>query len=263
MHRYNINTPRVGVAMGHYGRVDARSMVFEVGDRVTGWGRLVADAEGEWLDLARVDSLVWSARPRPRSHRAVRLIGARFGPNSTATVTGVWLGDAIQVQDQSPDGPAAPVHVEWTTPPCPAPDGGWPRGKPDDNLVFDLGELQTDGTAVSVVIFRPSAEQAVLVVAADDVEAVRTVLVPQLPGRVCVVPSRWSRAQLDQVRVHLDEHWADWYLDVWGERADEHGQLAIEVELLRVTNALADWADTLPDGLLTLVPSLTVAELRA
>ena len=78
-------------------------MVFDVGDCVTGWGRMIADADGEWLDLARAMTLEWSDRPRPRSHHSVRLIGAdfdavptEFGPNNaipgTATISGIWLG---------------------------------------------------------------------------------------------------------------------------------------------------------------------------
>ena len=254
--------------MGHDGVMNARSMVFDVGDWVTGWGRMVADADGEWLDLARAMTLEWSDRPRPRSHHSVRLIGAdfdavptEFGPNNaipgTATIGGIWLGDAIEVQSQSPAG--APHHAapEWTTPPCPPPVGDWPHGEPDHNLDFDLGDLQTSGAAVSVVIFRPSSDQAVLVVAASNVDAVETALRPQLPDRLCVVPSRWTRAQLDEVHAHLDEHWDDWTLDIIGPHADERAQPSIHVELVRVTAALADWADALPTGLLTLWPSLS------
>lgn len=107
-------------------------MVFDVGDRVTGWRRMVVDADGEWLDLARVATLEWSDRPRPRSRHSVRLIGAdfdalpaEFGPNNAipgcATITGIWLEDAIEVQSQSPARPTRRAVPEWTTPPCPRP----------------------------------------------------------------------------------------------------------------------------------------------
>jgi hypothetical protein len=248
--------------------MSARSMVFEVDDRITGWGRLVADADGEWLDLARFHDLVRRSGPAPRSARSVRLIGAdfdavptEFGPENAvpghATITGIWLGEAIEVQSQSPAGPPPRALPNWTTPPCPPPAGGWPRGTRDENLVFDLGDLPTSGAAVTAGTFRPSPEQAVLVVAASDIDAVKTVLQPQLPERLCVVPSRWTRAQLDEVRARFHDHWDDWALDSCGEPADEHGQPFIEVHLVRVTAELADWADTLPDGLLKLVPLLT------
>jgi hypothetical protein len=249
--------------------VSVRFLVFEIGDRVTGWGRLIADSDGEWLDLARVHTLEYPD-PARRSSRSIRLIGAdvdalptRFGRGNTipgfATITGIWLGDAIEVLSQSPAGPPAVARPQWTTPPCPAPPGGWPRGDTDDNLDFDLGNLQSRGAAVTAVLFRPSSEQTVLVVAASDIDAVTAVLQPQLPGRLCIVPSRWTRAQLDAVHARFTEHWQDWALDTCGEGADEHAQAFIVVELLRVTAELADWADTLPDGLLTLRPSLTPA----
>jgi hypothetical protein len=43
--------------------------------------------------------------------------------------------------------------------------------------------------------------------------------------------------------THFDGHWDDWALDTIGQHADECAQPSIEVELLRVTAALADWAD--------------------
>jgi hypothetical protein len=241
-------------------------LVFEPGDQVTGWGRLVADADGQWLDLTRVHMLERPDRAR-RSPRSVRLIGADFharptwfGPGNAvpgfATITGIWLGDAIEVQSQTPAGPPPPAPPHWTTPPCPPPAGGWPRGDPHENPEFDLGDLLSSGAAVTVVIFRPSAEQTVLVVAAGDIDAVTTVLQPQLPSRLCIVTSRWTRAHLSEVHARFSEHWQDWALDTCGEGADEHAQAYIEVQLLRVTAELADWADTLPAGLLTLLPSL-------
>ena len=52
------------------------------------------------------------------------------------------------------------------------------------------------------------------------------------------------------------QHWRDWTLETVGEDIDEQGQACVEVELLRVTGDLAQWAATLPDDLLRLVPSL-------
>ena len=65
----------VGVDERDDGLVDVRAMVFDVGDLITGWGRLVVDSDGEWLDLALTDNLMWFGdRPRPRSHYSVRLV---------------------------------------------------------------------------------------------------------------------------------------------------------------------------------------------
>lgn len=54
-----------------------------------------------------------------------------------------------------------------------------------------------------------------------------------------------------------DVRGAEWKLDIWGPHADEHGQPYIRAKLFRVTADLADWADTLPDGLLKVIPALT------
>ena len=52
---------------------------------------------------------------------------------------------------------------------------------------------------------RPSEDRAVLVVAASDQAAVEARLRPQLGVLLCVVPSRWTKAQLDEIRDYLRE----------------------------------------------------------
>jgi hypothetical protein len=247
--------------------MNAGSMVFGRGDRVAGWGRLVADADGDWLDLARTATPEFFGEIRPRSRRSVRLVGAdfsaiptEFGPNNaipgTATVTGIWLEDSIQVQSQSPDGPRHEDSPVFRSPPCQPPPGGWPHVEPDENLEYDLGDLENSGAAVTIAMFRPSPSQAVLVIGASDVRTVEAALRPQLPDRLCVVPSRWTRAELDDVISHLRSRWQDWAIDRINQHIDEHAQPSIEGELLRVTAEVADWANTLPGSLLRLVPSL-------
>jgi hypothetical protein len=66
-------------------------MVFEVGNRVTGSGWLVADADRESLDLARFHDLVRRLGPAPRSTRSVRLIRADFD----AVGTQVWPDNTV------------------------------------------------------------------------------------------------------------------------------------------------------------------------
>src|SRR5687767_6772036 len=94
-------TCRLG-PQAHDEQMNPHSMVFGVGDQVTGWGRMVADEDGQWLDLAGVTFLPLfdPPRPVPRSHRSIRLIGAdfdavptQFGPHHAtpdhATITGM------------------------------------------------------------------------------------------------------------------------------------------------------------------------------
>ena len=134
--------------------MNARSLVFEVGDRVTGSGQVFrgsdldangpVDADGVWLDLAWTHSLIRRNLRRP--DLCVRLTGAdldavptEFGPDTVpgrAIIAGIWLGDTIEVQSQSPAPPGFRFRWEWTTPPCPPPAGGrFARAQLDDVMV--------------------------------------------------------------------------------------------------------------------------------
>jgi hypothetical protein len=130
------------------------------------------------------------------------------------------------------------------------------NGTLNDNLEFDLGDLEDTGAAVTTVIFRPSDDQAVLVVAAADIPAAEALLRPQLSDRLCIVPSRWTREQLDAVQEQLTVMWDRWGIYGFGTLCDEQAQASITVALLRVTDDIADWAAGEPDGLIALEPCL-------
>jgi hypothetical protein len=127
-------------------------------------------------------------------------------------------------------------------------------------LVYDLGDLRETGAAVVVTTFRPSEDQAVLVVAAADLEAVEAQLRPQLGQLLCVVPSKWTRAELEAVRAHLSAHPEDWNLYTWGGyTSTEDGQAKITAGLTRMLPEVAAWAANLPTGILDLEPWLVPA----
>ncbi|WP_371400865.1 hypothetical protein OHA10_23155 [Kribbella sp. NBC_00662] len=109
------------------------------------------------------------------------------------------------------------------------------------------------------MIFRPSEDQEVLVVTATDVDAAIRQLSPKLPRQLCVVPSRFTRAQIDEVYDVLHANWRDWRLESFGTASDEQAQPFIPVMMFRVTAELAEWADALPEGLVRLEPSLNPA----
>lgn len=195
--------------------MDIRSLRFDVGHEVCGWGRLVRTVEGDFFDPPIPVRLPGSRQPGPPPRRAsgygVRVEGADLAAvelgyerggavEGYATVDGQWRGDHIAVDRQTQARPE-PHHRRWSDPPYPPPAGGWPRGingQSVDNLAFDLGDLQETGAAVGVTTFRPGDDQAVLVVAATDIGAVERQLRPQLADRSCVIASRWPRGQLDQ-----------------------------------------------------------------
>lgn len=98
-----------------------------------------------------------------------------------------------------------------------------------------------------------------LVVAATDIAAVEAQLRPQLPDRLCIVASRWTRWQLDAAHEHLRARWEQWGIYGTGPSCDEHAQATMTAKLVRVTDEIASWADGRPAGLVTLDPCLTPA----
>lgn len=245
--------------------MDVRALVFGDGDVVSGWGSLKVDSDGEWLDCIHYVPLVSSLRSS-RSQFSVRLLGGGIGSvlgdrnDVGATVTGVWRDDAIEVRSVAAGPGPSPITPSTSTPPCPPPTSGWRRGRVDENLEFDVAELLANGAAVRVATFRPSRDQAVLVVAATDVAAVESALRPRFDGRLCVVQSRWTRAQVDDVKQVLLEHMRDWRVDAVGSGGmSDAGQPVVNAMLVRVTPAIAEWAETIDDDLLRLEPSIVPA----
>lgn len=251
------------------------ALILREGDRVEAWGRLVRNESGCWFEPPMAEILLL-IRPKPLyppGPGAVRLVGADFdrvenryqrdgAVEGFATLTGRWVRDTFQVDDQTPRLHGPPPVPARTTPPCPEPSGGWPHGPRDANLDFDRGELDSTAAAVAITIFHPSPTQAVLVVAAADLDAVESTLRPQLGARLCVVPSRFSRAEIDAARLVLNNHWDEWNLRMTGESTDEHGQPVVTVSLIRVLPEFAAWANTCPHGLIDLDIWLTPSQAR-
>jgi hypothetical protein len=242
----------------------ARSLVFGVGDSVTGWGRIFVEAEGVWFDPPQTVSIAELGDWR-RSDLAIRLYGAdvsavptSFGPGNAvpgcATVVGIWTDRGIEEARLSPDGPAKECPDRRSVP-CSPPAEGWPHGNPGQTPTVDLGPLRSSA-AVTVCWRWPSDSQPVVVVAACDAAAVEARLRPQLGPRLCVVASRWTRAQLDEARGYASDHWTEWAIDRITEPCDEDAQARIEIDLLRVLPDAARWADSIESGLVVFDPAL-------
>lgn len=258
--------------------MDADALVVRDGDRVAAEGRLVRDGRGDWFEPA-----LWIAAPgglergvRPVWQGAVRVVGADFGAVSSGferdgaleswtLLTGTWSRGQLEVEQQDEPPPRPDPRVRRVTPPCPPPPGGWPtvirRG--DVYLDYDLGDLRETGAAVAVTLFRPGQDQAVLVVAASDVAAVEARLRPQLGELLCIAQSRWTKAQLDAVRGYLSAHREQWNLLEWGPRNTADGQAQVAARLVRVLPEIADWAASLPDGIMLLEPWLAPSRAGA
>jgi hypothetical protein len=252
-------------------------LVLRDGDGATAWGRLVRTEQGDWFEppLAVPVIHIGDRAVRPVWSGAVRVAGADFDAlhgriqrdgvvQGWATVTGIWSGDHLRIERQTPQG-REPVRLPaWTVPPCPPPRGGWPDviSGGDSPLVYDIGDLRVTGALIALTLFRPAKNKAVLVVAAADRAAVEARLRPQLADCLCVVPSRWTRAELDSVRSHLHDRHNEWHVYQWGQSSTQDGQACITVSLTRVLPEIAAWAASLPDGLLVLEPWLLPARVH-
>lgn len=254
--------------------MDAGSLVVGEGDRAAATGRLVRNDLGDWFEPP-----VWIAEPgrpgrrvRAAAKSAVRVTGADFGAvtrrfeedgavEGWATVTGTWSGGQFRAERQDPPAPRPAARSPWVTPPCPPPEGGWPAagrlGTPE--LSPDLGDLADTGAAVAVTWFHPGENQLVLVVAAADPAAVEARLRSRLGGSLCVVPSRWTKAQLDDVASQLHQRMQQWNLYQLGRRRAGDGQAYIGAHLVRVLPQIAAWAGSLPPGIVAFEPWLRPA----
>jgi hypothetical protein len=164
----------------------------------------------------------------------------------------VWHGDEITVDAQGPPefDDSFPVPA-WDTPPCAPPPGGWPlMSDPDGigDLNLQWPEDRDGPEVVTAITFRPSRRQLVAVIASTDPDLTRRRLEPSLGDRLCVVASRWTARQVEQVRERL--HAGDWLALTSAQTPDETGQAVVEVYVREVVESFAAYARELPDGLL-------------
>ena len=254
--------------------MDFDGLVVRDGDLVTASGRLVRNQASDRFEPLLPVAAVGGGRRiiRPVSPVAVRVAGADFDElagrfeddgavEGFATLTGIWSAGQLRVQRQAIPSPGDARFPRWVMPPCPAPADGWPRHG-DENVRCDLGDLRDTGAAVAVTVFRPGQDQAVLVVAAADPDAVETRLRPQLGERLCVVASRWTTAELDAVRDHLHAHHRAWNLLQLSPTTSGDGQACIAAKLTRVLPEVALWAASIPAGILSLEPWLRHARAQ-
>jgi hypothetical protein len=260
---------RLAWRVGETEHVAARDLVVRPGRRVSAAGRYVAREDGDWLDMALVNDLMFHP-PGWKTRYSLPLLGldparvpSDWGPDRRTLpgwvrVIGVWDGIAITVDEQAPVH--QPRHVPPTfRPPCAPPTEGWDRTTSSRD-VPELEGLRASGAIAADCWMREDGGAVVLIVAATHVELVHSALGPRLPRRLCVVASRYSAEHVREVHEVLNAPARDWGLQIWSAAGlDQDGQPHAHAELVRVTDDLAAWADTLPDGLLDLRPTIIPA----
>lgn len=251
--------------------MDVSGLVLHDGDTVRASGRVVADDGGTWFEPPLpVPAILYAPGrqppPRPRG-LGVPAIGVDLARldrrwekqgavEGYATLAGTWQQERLLVAEQGPPIGSVSEGPGWRRPPCPEPAGGWPQGDVDENVDVPP-DLLAAHQITSVALFRPSRRQVVLVLAAEEPQQVEAALRPRYGGRLCVVPSRWTRRQIDDVIGRLRAERREWMIYILGESTAEDGQALITVELTRVLPALASWARALPEGFMSLRPWLT------
>jgi hypothetical protein len=113
--------------------MDFASLVIRAGDRVTASGRLVRNETGDWFEppISVTANFPLIRRVRPAWTGSVRIAGADFGAELTgrfehdgavegsATLTGTWAADRLQVERQDLPAPQHRKIPNWPAPPRP------------------------------------------------------------------------------------------------------------------------------------------------
>jgi len=249
------------------------------GARVSAFGRVVSAAGAVWFEPPPAVPLIRylpGREPAPRpSGLGVAVRGADLtglldlrekdgALEGWATITGIWQDDKLTVTAQCTLRPPPTPHPpSWTVPPCQPPAGGWPSGS-DVPAGFDdgLAALRASGGAVHITMFSPVGGGQVPVVCASNPELAESRLRPVCGQRLCVVPSRYSQAQVDAVRADIHRHFQDWQVYFCGLTSGEHGQILMTLSLVRLTPDIAAWAEKVPAGLLAVDPWLVPLPAR-
>jgi hypothetical protein len=173
------------------------------------------------------------------------------------TLTGTWRERELHVRSQTAWQPPA-RQDPWTVPPCPPPPEGWLSGpQPPAPRRADWPAL----TITQVTNFHPEPDRNVLVVAAEDPERAEQALRPTLDAALCVVRSRHTQAQIDAAwqRIHAEALAGRWLIGTHGHSATEDGQHQLTAQFAWLLPEVAEWATTVPEGLLAADVWLTPA----
>jgi hypothetical protein len=236
--------------------MDISGLVPRDGDRVRASGRVVAAGEVVWFEPPLPMPLIHyppGREPPPRpSGFGVSAVGVELDTvdDGWATLTGSWQTERLVVSEQGPRSFIDEEVRRWDRPPCPPPAGGWPAGEANENI-DPPPDLASSYAITSVALFRPGNRQTVLVVAAEQPERVAAALRPEYGDRLCVVRSRWTRRQVDDALRQLRAEAQAWTIYESGETVTEDGQALVTAKVTQVSPAFADWARTVPDGLMS------------
>ena len=180
-------------------------------------------------------------------------------------ITGTWGHDTLTIT--SIGAPHDPYPPSLTTPPCPAPAGGWGHVAPSktpnlDDTAWRHYSSTHPGVITSIASFRPAELSPVLTLASTEPEATRAALEGAYPRALCVVQSTYAAGQVQAARREIirafGEHRLPGVDSFGGISVTPQGQAVLEMTALtdraELHTALAD----IPSGLLHIQPWIQV-----
>lgn len=251
--------------------MDLAALVLRDGSQVRATGSVIAFGGQVWFDPPLPVPLVayppgHEPAPRPSGlgvlTTGVDLDRLRFrrekeeAVEGLATLNGVWRADCLHVVEQT-DEPLDPEPRRpfWSTPPCPPPAGGWPEVPEWSNIEPTPPELIPG--RVSVVVFRPTPNQVVLVVATSQPDAAEALLRPVYGESLCIVAATWTPDQLEEVRQALHQHWEQWGVNEVSDLVGDDAQVTVTAKVVRVLPEMAEWHASTPVGICAVSPWLS------
>lgn len=199
-----------------------------------------------------------------------------------ATLTGTYRDGTLVVEQQGQAPPTRPGDGKRAAPPCEAPEGGWPRDlalphgpghepEGDANMhaeqpAMDRYRAKHPDDIVTIALLRPFPDSVIMGVSAvDQTAAARAeqALRPTYGKRLCVVVSRFSRAQVaaaqEELQIGSDEARRLGVMGGAGEGVSDDLQVEVGYDVVMVTEELQRRAEKHPPGLLVLRPWLAPA----
>lgn len=111
-----------------------------------------------------------------------------------AQLTGTFVEGTLHVTDQRSPAPGGGADF-FVTPPCPAPDGGWPRVRADAVGLVQYKKRHPDAV-LGIDVMPVSQDQAVaFVLVVGDTQAAYADLRPRYGDALCIATSRYTRAE--------------------------------------------------------------------
>lgn len=193
------------------------------------------------------------------------------------------FGVDVEGVDVDEQGPAEPYGQPQpaVAPPCESPAGGWPQdpslripptGEPEGDVNMDAEQPAMDryraehpGDVVTIALLRPPNSVVMGVSVVDEAAAARAeaALRPAYDQRLCVVLSRYTRAQISAAQMEFVIGREDsTRLGIHGgagEGVSDALQVEVGYDLVLVTDEIATRAARHPAGLIALRPWLLPA----